>query len=136
MYLSDGICLAVLREAGGSRTVDHCGHNRRGRVGGHWTTGGEKLSRGASAERRIPAGTGRIRSNTAAHSCLTRITGRRFVVMKRVMRECSILAMSMMLVMPSLSDNGQGCNTHNGKLDEHFVQSTGGYTRENVYRKM
>ena len=40
--------------------------------------------------------------------------------MERMLRECPILvAMSMVLPMPSLSDNGQGRDAHHGKLAEH-----------------
>ena len=48
--------------------------------------------------------------------------GRRLVVMimERVLRECPILvAMSMVLPMPSLSDYGQGRDAHNGELAEY-----------------
>lgn len=76
IYLGDNVRLAVLREAGGPRAVgSQFGHYHSGRIGGHCASG-EETRRGASAERRRPAGTCRIRSNTAADSCLSRVTGR------------------------------------------------------------
>ena len=127
-YLGDGVGFAVLDDRGRPRTVSNqFRHNRSARKSGHWAAGGEETRRGASAERRIPAGSTRSRiwSNTAAGSFLTRVTGRWFVVilLERLMRECAILvALSVTLVMASLGDNGQGCNTHNGKLAQHRVQ--------------
>lgn len=77
MYLGDSVCLAILRETGGPRAVGgQFSHYRSGRIGGHWDAGGEETRKGASAKRRISAGTSRIWSNTAANSVLTRVTGR------------------------------------------------------------
>lgn len=76
IYLGDGVYLAILREAGGPRAVGgQFGHDDSGQIGGHWDAGGEE-TRGASARSRVPASTSRIGSNTAASSCLTRVTGR------------------------------------------------------------
>ena len=76
VYLSDSVGFAMLRKAGGPRAVgDQCAHDRGGRIGGYWDAGGEERS-GASAERRIATGTSRIWSNTAANSCLARITSK------------------------------------------------------------
>ena len=111
IYRGDSVFLAILSEGGRLRTVsDQFGHDLSCRIGGHCPSSEER--RGASAERRRPSGAGRIGSNTATQSCLTR---------ERVLRECPILvAMIMALLMPGLSDDGQGRNAHNGKLAEHF----------------
>ena len=110
IYRGDSVFLAILSEGGRLRTVcDQFGHDLSSRIGGHCPSREER--RGASAERGRPSGAGRIGSNTATKSCLTR---------ERVLRECPILvAMIMALLMPGLSDDGQGRNAHNGKLAEH-----------------
>ncbi len=42
-------------------------------------------------------------------------------MVKRVVRESPIFkCMSVAFLMPSLSDDGQGCNTDNGKLAIHL----------------
>lgn len=46
------------------------------------------------------------------------------MIRERVMREVPILLAMSMVFMLSLSDNGQGRNTHNGELAEHLVQNT------------
>ena len=79
IYLGNRVYLAILREAGRPRAVGgQFGHDDSGQIGGHWDAGGEETRRGASAKSRIPASTStsRIGSNTAAKSCLTRVTGR------------------------------------------------------------
>ena len=77
IYLGDSVYLAILREAGGPRAVGgQFGHDDSGQIGGHWDAGSKETRRGASAKSRIPASTSRIGSNTAANSCLTRVTGR------------------------------------------------------------
>lgn len=76
MYLGDSVCLAILREGGGPGAVGgQFGDNRGSCISRH-CAGGEKTRRGASAERRRPAGTDRIGSSTAAETCLARVTGR------------------------------------------------------------
>ena len=112
IYRGDSVFLAILSQGGRLRTVsDQFGHDLSSRIGGHWAPSSEER-RGASAERRRPAGAGRIGSTTATKSCLTR---------ERVLRERPILrAMIMALLMPGLSDDGQGRDAHNGKLAEHF----------------
>ena len=107
----DSVFLAVLGEGGWPRTV--CGqfcHDLGSRVGGHCPSG-EEGSRGTSAERRRPASTGRIGNKTAASSCLT---GERILCERPI-----LVAMSMALLMPSLSDDSQCRNAENGKLAEH-----------------
>ena len=96
-YRGDGVFLAILSESGRPRTIrSQYGHDFGSRIGWH-CPGSDKRKRGASAERRRPGGAGRIRSNAAAKSCLTR---------ERILRECPILvAMSMALVMPGLSND-------------------------------
>ena len=97
IYRGNSVFLAILSESGRPRTIrGQYGHDFCSRIGRH-CPGSEKRKRGASAERRRPAGAGRIRSNAAAKSCLTR---------KGILGECTILVvMSMALVMPSLSDD-------------------------------
>ena len=111
IYRGDSVFLAVLGESGWPRTV--CGqlcHDHGSRIGGH-CPGGEEGSRGSSAERRRPASAGRIGNKTATSSYLTG---------ERVLCERPILvAMSMALLMPSLSDDSQCRNADNGKLAEH-----------------
>ena len=111
IYRGNSVFLAILSEGGRPRTIrGQYGHDFSSRIGRH-CPGSEERKRGASAERRRSAGAGRIRSNATAKSCLTR---------ERILRECPILvAMSMALVMPGLSDDSQGRNPHNGKLAEH-----------------
>lgn len=126
IYLGHIIYLAILREAGGPRAVgDQFGHHHSSQIGGHWDAGGKETRRGASAKRRIPAGNIRLWSNTAGNSCLNKVSARagRLVVIIRewVMRERPILvAMSMVSLMLSLSDNSQGCNAENKKLAKHL----------------
>ena len=112
IYRGDSVFLAVLGKGSRPRTVcGQFGHNFSSRIGGH-CPGSEERKRGTSAERRRPAGAGRVGSNTTADSCLTG---------ERVLRECPIVVvMSMALMMPSLSDDSQGRNAHNSKLAEHI----------------
>lgn len=112
IYRGDSIFLAVLGNGCRPRTVrGQSGHDFSSRIGGHCPSR-EERNRGASAERRRPAGASRIGSDTTAVSCLTR---------ERVLRECPInVAMSMALMMPGLSDDSQGRNAQNGKLAKHI----------------
>ena len=76
-YLGDRVCFTILREDGGPRAVgDQFGHDLSGHVGRHRNAGGKERRRGASAEKRIAASTGRIWSNTAANACLLRVPRR------------------------------------------------------------
>ena len=111
IYRGNSVFLAILSEGGRPRTIrGQYGHDFSSRIGRH-CPGSEERKRGTGAERRRPAGAGRIRSNAAAKSCLTR---------ERILGECPILvAVSMALVMPGLSNDGQGRNVHNSKLAEH-----------------
>ena len=80
IYRGNSVCLAVLREGCRPRAVGYqFGHCLSGCICGH-CAGGEKSRKGASAERRRPAGTCGIGSNSAANSCLTRVTCRKPVM--------------------------------------------------------
>ncbi len=71
-YRGDSVFLAVLSENSRPRAVCYqFGHDLRGRISGHSPSGEGRRS--ASAEGKRPAGTGRIGSNTAAKSCLSRV---------------------------------------------------------------
>lgn len=116
--------MAVLRKYGRPRAVCcQYGHDLSSCIGGHCRSGKE-TRRGASAERRRPAGNGRIGSNVATDSCLRRIARTRrlvIMIMERVVRKCAIhVAMSVAFLMAGFGNNDQRRNAHNGKLAEHI----------------
>ena len=120
-YFGDSVFLAVLREGCRPRAVcRQLRYDLSSCVGGHSASGQEKGS--ASGERRRSTATGRIGSNAAAISCLTRVTRRLMVVIEeRIVRICAVLMnMGMTFVMASLSNHSQGSKTDNRKLAEHF----------------
>ena len=110
IHRGDSVFLAILSDCGRSRAIcGQFGHNHSSRIGGHCPSGERK---GAGAKRRRPAGTRRIRSNTAAGSSPAR---------ERIVRDCHIvLAMGIAFVMmSSLSGHGQRPNAQNCKLAKH-----------------